>query len=223
MSLTLKEKIYTGLACGLVALVFGLGVGLGWKIWGPKTPKTVMEQPQAAIIHQDGAVTLAEKPNPNATPSQPQSDLPKGGVVQRVSKVVVQPYATTQPQPLPGLPSTPTQENLPDSPCPPVEIDMTTVKLPDNSHRVIVSSPSGRILDSSVDVPVEPVDVPDQPVPHNNNVLLHYDLINKVGGLEYLYHWHRVIIGADVSMVKQTMATGMPTTVSTSVVAGFSF
>jgi hypothetical protein len=88
---------------------------------------------------------------------------------------------------------------------------------------VIVSSPSGRILDSSVDVPVEPVDVPDQPVPHNNNVLLHYDLINKVGGLEYLYHWHRVIIGADVSMVKQTMATGMPTTVSTSVVAGFSF
>jgi hypothetical protein len=54
-------------------------------------------------------------------------------------------------------------------------------------------------------------------------VLLHYDLANHVGGLEYLYHWHRVIIGADVSMVKQTMATGMPTTVSTSVVAGFSF
>jgi len=224
MSLTLKQTIYGSLAFVLIGCA--LGFGLAWKLWGQKT-KPTMETLAPAYRLKDDNLVLGRAPNLHPILPVPQGDLPQGSTVVRVIKVVVQGSpkppqapATSQPQPLAQIPALPAAQAS-ALPCPPVEVDLTLVKLKDLSYRVIASSPDGHVLPNSVDIPVVP-DVP-APVVRLNDLLLNYDPINKVGGLAYVRHWHRVLAGAGVDIVKQTMATGMPTTASVHVTVGWSW
>ena len=219
MILTWKWKVYLALACALI--IFGLGCGLGWKLWGQK-PKLTTESLASAYRLPDDNLVLGRSPSLHPTLPIPPADLPAGSTVQRVVKVVVQGQpeaspapAATQAQPAGQIPSLP-------NPCPPVEVDLTLVKLRDQSYRVIASSPNGVIQDTSVDIPVAP-DVPLPADEHPNEVLIRYDPFNHVGGLGYLRHWHRVVVGADLNMVRQSLAVGAPTTAAAFVVVGFSF
>ena len=132
------------------ALIFAAGLGLGYKIWHQKI---VQETPALAVVHPDAAVTLARAPDAKAKPAQPKQDLPKGATVERIEKIVVTPKPTPEPAPTPALPGATTP--LPPSPCPPVHLDLTVVKLPDGTQRVIASSPDGQVdANASVDIPV---------------------------------------------------------------------
>ena len=154
MSWTAKLEVW-----GLAALlIFVGGMGLGWKLRSPKPVKA--EPPAARIIQADGSQILPRRSDAEAKPAQ---IIPKGAKVERLVQVVVQP---NQPGPAWWRPSNSAASALADPPvkdslttdrppCPPVRVDLSVVRLADATHRVLVSSPDGTIIDG-VDIPVEP-------------------------------------------------------------------
>ncbi len=135
------------------SLIFGAGMGAGWILWSPERTRPVkQETPAPAIVQSDGSVELKRDPSAKI----PVPKLPKGAKVERQVEVVVQPQA---PAAVPALPaasgsdaSAPAEPARP--PCPPVTVDLSVVRLADQTHRVIVTSPDGKILDG-VDIPAE--------------------------------------------------------------------
>ena len=153
----------------LVALVIGLLVGLmgglafGWKFWSPKPAK--VETPAAAMRQVDGSLVLERKPDAEA---KPQQAIPAGATVERVVQVTVQPRrpgpsgeataATSGSVPqVEGLPARPTATApasvAPCPPCPPVRVDLSLIRLADQTRRVIASSPDGTVV-GGIDMPV---------------------------------------------------------------------
>lgn len=118
--------------------IFVSGVYAGWRLYGLETVKS--ETYAASERQQDGSLVLERKPDAKARSKQA---VPKGGTVERVMEVEVQ-----------GKPSVSTKSGDASVPCPPVKIDMTLVKMPDESRRVVASSPNGEIV-GGVDIPVE--------------------------------------------------------------------
>ncbi len=150
-----------GVAIGAVA-----GLGGGWALYHQR-PSPV-ETPAAAIIQKDGSTILERVPNAHATPKQ---TIPTGATVERVVRVTVQPKA--EPAPIVDatsvradsmnpakLDSTGTngaavpRETSQPVVCPPVRVDLTLIRLADQTRRVIASSPDGAVV-GGVDVPVE--------------------------------------------------------------------
>ena len=147
----------------LVGLILGLlgGLGSGWKLWSPKPAKP--ETPAVAVRQPDGSLVLERKPDATAKPAQ---IIPKGGVVERIEQVTIQPRAQTPgpsgadpagtsgsaPADAGQKPTNPLPGAL--TPCPPVRVDLTLVRMPDQSRRVVASSPDGDVV-GGVDIPVE--------------------------------------------------------------------
>lgn len=111
-------------------LLFVLGVWIGWRLYSPKPP--VQEGYAASAVQSDGSVILAR--TPDAAASAPMQ-APKGSKVERVVKITAK--AGSAP-----------------AACPPVTVDLALIRQPDQTRRVIASSPDGVIL-SGVDIPVE--------------------------------------------------------------------
>jgi hypothetical protein len=144
----------------ILILVVGIMLGLagGWRLWKPGL-KPRPETYAASTTQKDGSVQLERKPDPAAKPAH---EVPKGAVVERIVRVVVRP-ASAVPE-IPVLPSSASGPGAPDlahlepaSPstgCPPVRVDLTLVRLQDQSRRVIASSPDGQVV-GGVDIPVE--------------------------------------------------------------------
>lgn len=145
-------------AGGLAALlIFVAGMGLGWKLRAPK--KVAPEAPAARVLQADGSRILARRPDAEAKPAQL---VPKGAKVERLVQVVVQPNLPAVPsRPSPSAASVSAEPERP--PCPPVRIDLSVVRLADATHRVLVSSPDGTILDG-IDIPVEPTQPQPRPL-----------------------------------------------------------
>ena len=219
MTLTLIQRVYIGSACTLI--VFGLGFGTGWKL---TRPKIVQPIPAPAIRQTDGSLVLQVKPDGSAKPDQ---QVPAGGTVIRIIRVKVQdtaqPSAPAAPAQNSLVPPVPVLPQIAPLPCPPVEVDLTLVRMPDGSQRVLASSPDGHVLDSSMDIPVENVLVQVAEKPRRNTLGISYDVQNRVGGIWYDYKLWRVTVGAEVNQVKQTLATGAPTTTSLSLRVGWQF
>lgn len=134
---------------GLIA-----GMGLGWTLWHPKAAKP--ETYAREVRQQDGSLVLERKPQPDA---KPVHQIPEGGKVERIVKVVIQPHTTT-PTTTPtedlGTPTYSGPVSLQAAPCPPVHVDLSLVRMQDQSRRVVASSPDGDVV-GGVDIPVEPV------------------------------------------------------------------
>jgi len=126
----------TGYAVIAAVLVTG-GLYAGWSLYGPAPVKPETYAPQAR--QQDGSLALERKPDAQA---RPKHVIPKGATVERVVQVNIQP-------------DTPTTAKPDDSPvqCPPVTVDLSIVKMPDDTRRVIASSPNGEVV-GGVDIPV---------------------------------------------------------------------
>lgn len=135
-----------------VGLIFGVGVWAGRRYW---TPKTNVEKPAAAVVLLDGSVMLARDAGAGAKPAQ---TIPPEAKVVRIIKVVVKPGEPAQPGTSGTAPQdggTSTAPSTQTNPCPPVRVDLTLVKMPDGTQRVIASSPDGKIDGAaSVDIPV---------------------------------------------------------------------
>lgn len=159
------------LARSIVLLVVGLvaGVGLGWRLFTP-APAPI-ETPAAEIRQGDGSVVLERAPDPLAKPAH---EIPRGGTVERQVSVTVRPTPVRRPDLTtppagsatvkPGIP-TPRDsagEIIPPAIpaadtvlCPDVTVDLSLVRMPDRTRRVIASARGGTIL-GGLDIPVEP-------------------------------------------------------------------
>ena len=121
----------------------------------------VRPEPAAeAIIQRDSSVVLARS---GAAPdSAPPHLLPKGSkevrrvhvVAQPSRGVVVHPAGTDEAARLAA--SSDRTAAVDSCDCPAVEVDLSLVRMPDKTGRVIASSPSGNIL-SGIDFPLEPL------------------------------------------------------------------
>ena len=134
----------------LIALAAGCAAGLtlGWMLWRPTHVKP--EPPAPAIRQADGSL-VAER-SPQAHPAVPHQ-LPSGAKLERQVHVVVQPSAGGT-----GPTSGPSPEGravpADATPCPPVTVDLSLVRMQDGTRRVVVSSPDGRV-EQALDIPVE--------------------------------------------------------------------
>lgn len=131
----------------VLAVGIMLGLGIGWKIWKPTPVKA--EAYARAQRQQDGSLILERKPQPDAKPAQ---EIPKGAKVERIAQVQFRP-AEVMPRT-----SGPSPEILLPVP-PPYTLDLTLVRMQDQSRRLIVSSPDGEIV-GGVDMPVEAMPEP---------------------------------------------------------------
>lgn len=141
---TCRRKII--LIAAAIACLAGTCLFLGWMIGRPATPGK-LDPPAAAVLQKDGSVILERKPNPEAAPQQ---QIPKGAKVERVVRVAVRPRAAaTAPTSGDGLQA---KESLLSAS--PVTVDLSLVRMPDQTRRVIASSPDGEIV-GGMDMPVE--------------------------------------------------------------------
>jgi hypothetical protein len=157
-------KIWAGLATLL--MVFVLGTGLGWRLRQPK--QQAPEKPAAEVRQPDGSLIL-KRPAQDPT-AKPAQQIPTGAVVERIDQVIVRPSA-----PVPGTSAeetAPTIGSLPEAglplplplvtPCPDLRVDLTLIRLGDQSQRVIASSPDGTVV-GGVDIPVSSSEPPSSP------------------------------------------------------------
>ena len=160
-------------AIAAVALILA-GFLVAWGIYRPKPAKP--EPPAPAVRQADGSLELQRAPDgllPGApggsSPLKPAQEIPKGDKVERIVQVTVDPTvkvpSSRNAGGVSGGPATP-PGSLELSPgpysvagCPPVTVDLTLVRAPDKTQRVIASSPNGEVV-GGIDVPVQ-----DQPIP----------------------------------------------------------
>lgn len=153
-------KLYAGIAA-VIAIVVATLV-FAWKFWGPQPVKP--EVYAAAQRQADNSLVLEKKPDATAKPA---AQLPEGSKVQRLAQVTVQATAKKAASATGTGTTVAAKDGFNDanlaavgSECPPVTVDLTLVKMPDDSQRVVASSPDGKIL-KGVDIPV----VSAQPAP----------------------------------------------------------
>jgi hypothetical protein len=134
----------------IAAIVAVLVLTLAWKLWKPKSP--IQETYHGEVKQPDGSIQVEVKPDAKAKPAHM---IPEGGKVERIVKMTVKPkMQASSSAKLVGTGSDKTPVSVGAQNCPPVTIDLSLVRLPDESKRVIASSPDGEII-SSVDIPVE--------------------------------------------------------------------
>lgn len=129
--------------CGFLLLI-GAAVGLwvGYELYHQAPPPA--EDARPAVRQQDGSIVLQRLPDPAAKPAHA---IPAGGKAERLVKVTVQPRR----KPMPVAAADSTLQAEPD--CPPVDVDLSLVRMPDETLRVVASAEGGAVL-GGVDVPV---------------------------------------------------------------------
>lgn len=154
-----------------------------WEMWGKPAPK-VPEVYKPAIAQTDGSVVLEKKPDPGAVVKQ---QLPPGAKVERMASVTVQPRAATRVAvPVAQPASNPVAQvqgpffNYSTAPCPPVTVDLSLVRMPDKTRRVIASSPDGAVV-GGVDIPVD--DAAPAPAPRLWAAGIAADPLRRIGGV----------------------------------------
>lgn len=118
----------------------GFGLTVGWWIYRPAPPAP--EKPAAESRQSDGSLVLRR--DAGVKPDLPE--LPTGSRATRHASV------TVRPKPSEAVPA-----GCPV--CPDVRVDLTTVRQPDGTARVVAASPDGTVA-GGVDIPLEPVTPP---------------------------------------------------------------
>lgn len=183
-----------------IAALHGLGLFAGWYLFAPKH---VTETAAPAIKQADGSVVLERAPDAKARPAQ---SVPKGAKVERIEQITVQ--GETPPE----------IAACTKIKCPPVKVDMTLVRLPDNTKRVVASSPDGQIV-SALDIPVETAAPAAEPPKWA--VGLSYDPIKATPGIWLERDVWRARVGIEANQTRQTI--GGPAGSELRVRVGFTF
>lgn len=140
-------------ACGFLLLI-GAAVGLwvGYELYhqGPAPS----ESAQPSVRQRDRSLVLHRQPDPTAAPVHA---LPPGGKVERLVKVTVQPKP-----PSAAVPAT-AQAPVTEAECPPVAVDLSLVRMPDETLRVVASADGGDVV-GGIDVPVAAPAPPAKPL-----------------------------------------------------------
>jgi hypothetical protein len=137
----------------------GLLVGLlvGWW-WG--RPVALPPEPPAPSVRQANGSLVVERVDPATVPAKAPHAIPARAVEERRVSVVVQPPKGVV---APAVDHVVDSHEVVDScDCPPVQVDLSLVRMPDKTRRVVASSPTGTIL-SGIDIPLEPAAAPRIP------------------------------------------------------------
>lgn len=126
----------------IITMLIFMVAFVGAVAWWMSRPTPVKEPPAPAVRQDDGSLILVRKPDPAA---QPKQQIPKRAKVERVVAITVQ---SDSPAPEAG------------KPCPPVSVDLSLIREQDGGRRILASSPDGKIV-GGIDVPVEPITLPD--------------------------------------------------------------
>lgn len=148
------------LAAGSIVGFLG-GLGLGAQLWQREAP---VEAPAPEVRRPDGSVILERAPDSGARPA---TTIPRGAVLERVTRVVVVPE--NRP-PVPAIgenvsrgtsgelstrrDSSGKPEEAVPCECHPVALELSLIRLQDGSRRVIAQATGGTIV-GGVDIPVE--------------------------------------------------------------------
>ena len=131
-----------------------------------------------AARQADGSLILERAPDAKAVPAQ---QIPKGAKVERIERIQVRassaPAAATAPTNGSGLPAAALTPALPST----TTVDLTLLRMPDDTQRVVASSPDGTIV-GGVDIPVS--SAPREP---KSTAIGGYDLANKAYLAGYLH------------------------------------
>lgn len=127
------------------AALLVLGVLLGRWLFAVQTVP-IIEKPAPAIVQSDGSQVLARAARDDS--AKPAQQLPKGATLERKVQVTAKPKAA---------PLHTTDGKLESAP---VTVDLSLVKMADDTRRVVASSPDGEIL-GGLDIPVATFSVPE--------------------------------------------------------------
>jgi hypothetical protein len=115
-----------------IGFTLGLLVAAAICYWRQPVPAQI-EAPTTALRQADGSLVLERAAtNPKAKPA---ASIPKGGKAERVISVDIQSARTD---------------------CPVCTVDLTVVRMADDSRRVVASSPTGPVL-GGLDIPMIPL------------------------------------------------------------------
>lgn len=171
-----------------------IGLSLGWVLYHPRGPR--VEAPASAARQADGSLVL-ERTGTGAKTDPPPHEIPKGGKVERRVSVTVQPRTP---------PHTPGPEDWSRAPapvCPPVRVDLSLVRMPDQTRRVVASSPTGEVV-GGLDMPAEPPRL--QPRAAVWSTGASYDPINRSYGAFVTRDLGPFRVGVEAYQQKQTGA-----------------
>lgn len=163
----------TSASKSLVVSVGALGFACGW-LWHKQTVQPVKEGHAPAQRQSDGSMVLERQQGGSAVPAAPHA-IPAGGKEERRVQVVVKtkrgvvrtvqesltvpdaPASKSTTGDLMSLDHAVQDHEMVDScDCPPVTVDLSLVRMPDQSRRVVASSPDGAVV-SGLDIPLEPI------------------------------------------------------------------
>lgn len=168
----------------LIAALLGIGAAAGWYL---SRPAVVTETAAPELRQIDGSLVLARAAT--VRKARMAAAVPRGGNVEREISVTVEP-----------TPAAGTGLKLPGraEPCPPVSVDLSLVRMPDDTRRVVASSPDGEVV-GGLDVPIEPI---ISVAPRNRSAGLSYDPIKQTPGLWVEQDFGRVRVGLDLNQTR---------------------
>lgn len=180
----------TNLWIGPLVLTAVACVALGW--WLAR-PEKVVETPAPAVQQADGSTVLERAPDAKARPA---AEIPRGAKLERTVSVTVKPRAESNAGPKAG--QGPGGSLMPAPDCPPVKVDLSLVRMPDRTRRVVASSPNGEIV-GGLDVPV---DTAPGSEPQRWAAGLSWSPIHHTAGVWVERDIGRVRLGADLQQAR---------------------
>ena len=186
------------MAAGIAAFLIGLGVCIGYLIWGQQDGVTV--EPYAPPISMaDGSLVLSREPD--GKPTLPEPTHPKGTKVGRTIEATVSGGAPVRKTPEIEhdggnvLSDSAVKECLTttDFVCPPVTVRIDELTYPDKSRRFQIVTDKGEVLDG-VDIPREPMST----VNRRNSLTVASDGGRNGAGLYTRKVWRGLSLGGGV-------------------------
>ena len=181
-----EDRIYWTVVAFLAVVGAAIAVVLLWP-----HPKPVVETAKPAVVQSDGS-TILER-----TDTQPEAKpphvVPKGASVERVVQVKVKPKVVIAD----GIKDAPSLSPDAKPANNPITIDLSLVRLTDDTKRVIASSPDGEIV-GGMDIPIETLAYKPRVWAAGISV----DPVHQVGGVWVERDISRIRLGVDAGVNK---------------------
>lgn len=182
----MTERLYWTIVLALSIIGAAVAVVLLWP-----HPKPVVETAKPAVVQSDGS-TILER-----TDTQPEAKpphvVPKGSTVERVVQVKVKPKVVVAD----GIKDAPSLSPDAKPANNPITVDLSLVRLTDDTKRVIASSPDGEIV-GGMDIPIETLAYKPRVWAAGISV----DPVHQVGGVWVERDISRIRLGVDAGVNK---------------------
>ena len=182
----LSDKLYWTVVAALSVVTAASIVMLLWTL-----PKPIVEVAKPAVVQPDGSTVIERT---DTQPSvKPPHVVPKGSTVERVVQVKVKPKVVIADD-IKDAPSLSPDAKPANNP---ITVDLSLVRLKDDTKRVIASSPDGEIV-GGMDIPIETLAYKPRVWAAGISV----DPVHQVGGVWIERDISRIRLGAEVGQNK---------------------